>query len=77
VFEPPSAIPERPRRPWEVRTASAQKAAKLDAPPAIIPGEGSNEDAIETKEKGGEDTVATERNEEDAVIDDFENFEKE
>ena len=78
MFEPPPAIPERPRRPWEVRAASAQKAAKAHAPPGIIPGNGSNEDAIETKEKDEEDTVATERDEEGAGIDeDFENFEKE
>jgi uncharacterized protein (TIGR02300 family) len=78
VFELPIAVPEKPRRPWEVRAASAQKAAKAHAPPGIIPGNGSNEDAIETKEKDEEDTVATERDEEGAGIDeDFENFEKE
>jgi uncharacterized protein (TIGR02300 family) len=77
VFEPPIVVPEKPRRPWEVRTAPAQKAAKVPAPPAIIPGDGSNEDAIETKEREEGDTVATERDEEDAGIDeDFENFEK-
>jgi hypothetical protein len=77
VFELPIAVPEKPRRPWEVRT-SAQKAAKVDAPPAIIPGDGSNEDATETKGRGEEDVDATERDEEDAGIDeDFENFEKE
>jgi hypothetical protein len=78
MFEPPPAIPERPRRPWEVRAASAKKAAKVHAPPAIIPADESNEDAIETKERDEEDVVATERDEEDAGIDgDFENLEKE
>ena len=78
VFEPVSATPERSQRPWEVRAASAQKAAKAHAPPGIIPGNGSNEDAIETKERDDENTVATERGEEGAGIDeDFENFEKE
>ena len=78
MFEPPPAIPERPRRLWEVRAASAQKAAKVHAPPAINPADGSNEDAIETKERDEEAVVATERDEEDAGIDgDFENLEKE
>jgi hypothetical protein len=78
VFELPIAVPEKPRRPWEVRTASAQKAAKVHAQPAIIPGDGSNEDARETKERDEEDGVATERDEDGAGIDeDFENFEKE
>jgi uncharacterized protein (TIGR02300 family) len=78
VFELPIVVPEKPRRPWEVRTAPAQKAAKVHAPPAINSGDKSNEDAIETKERDDENTVATERGEEGAGIDeDFENFEKE
>ena len=78
VFELPIAVPEKPRRPWEARAASAQKAAKEHAPPAIIPGDGSNKNAIETKERDEEDGVATERDEDGAGIDeDFENFEKE
>jgi uncharacterized protein (TIGR02300 family) len=78
VFELPVAVPETPRRAWEVRAASAQKAAKVDTPLAIIPGDKSNEDAIETKERDEENVVSTERDEEDAGIDeDFENFTKE
>jgi len=75
VFEPAIVVPEKPRRPWEVRTAPAQKAAQVPAPPAINPGDGSNEDAIETKERDEEEVVATERDDEDAGID--EDFEKE
>jgi len=45
---------------------------------ACMPGDGSNEDATETKERDEEDVVATEKDEKDAGIDeDFENFEKE
>jgi uncharacterized protein (TIGR02300 family) len=78
VFEPPIVVPEKQRRPLEARTAPAQKAAKVHPAPAIILGDGSNEDAIETEEKDEEDTVATDKDEEDAGIDEgFENFEKE
>jgi len=78
VFELPVAVPLKPQRPWEVRAPSAQKAAKVHTPPAIIPADGSNEDAIETKERDEEAVVATERDEEDAGIDgDFQNLEKE
>ena len=78
VFEPPIVVAEKQRRPLEARTASAQKAAKVHPASAIIPGDGSNEDAIETKERDEEDVNSTERDEEDAGIDgDFENLEKE
>jgi uncharacterized protein (TIGR02300 family) len=78
VFEPPIVVAEKQRRPLEARTASAQKAAKVHPASAIIPGDGSNEDAIETKERDEEDVNSTERDEEDAGIDeDSENFTKE
>jgi uncharacterized protein (TIGR02300 family) len=68
VFEASSAISERPRRPWEERTAPTKQPTNEYARPDTVPGDASDEGA----------GTAKETDEEIVGIDaDFENLEKE